>query len=113
MGANFGAKAGLDVWVEGEGMDCPCHCRSGSFMAGGKEGHHLIDEIFVGEAAGSEGDREDVDAVFLLRRHALFFRGDEVSADGADFDACGREFKTLFDGEVVEDPGGEELADHG
>lgn len=45
-------------------------------MAGRKEGHHLIDQIFVSKAVRLESDGKDIDAAALLGPHAFFFQGD-------------------------------------
>jgi hypothetical protein len=55
----------------------------GKHTAGEEESHHLIDEIVVGEGAGFEGDREDINGG-LLAGGPLLFRGlNEIGADGA------------------------------
>lgn len=50
----------LNGWVAAKLVDGPAHCGSRGLMAGGEECHELVDEVFVGEGAGSDGNGEDV-----------------------------------------------------
>ncbi len=71
--------------MRAEAVDCPDHCRRGGFVSGGEEGHHLVDEVLVREAAGGESDGDDVDAGFLVFGIELAFLVlDELTADLAD-----------------------------
>lgn len=64
-------------------------------MACNEEGHHLVDEVFVGETAGFEGDGDDVDAGCFLLLHCLALAFDEVPASLLDVRLCFQNFLVL------------------
>ncbi|KAG7145770.1 hypothetical protein HYQ46_005456 [Verticillium longisporum] len=80
IAADLVAEARLDVRVQAQQVDGPGHGRRGRLVAGGEEGHHLVDKVVVSEGAALEGHRQYVDAASLV---GLLFL-DEFAAGGAN-----------------------------
>jgi len=80
-------------------------------VASGEEGHHLVDEVFFGKAAGFKGDREDVDVntLFFIVK-LLLFLVDELTADLFDSIRCGFNIFIPLDWQGAEKPPGQEQA---
>lgn len=102
------AETGLLRGVLAEEVDGPGEGGGGCFVAGGEERHELVDELVVGEAAGFDGDAEDVGvgAVAFFELGAL--GADELAGDALDGADGFFEFFVAFDGEVADEPFGEE-----
>ncbi len=91
VGHDFLADAALRGRVAAELVDGPVHGGGGALVAGGEEGHELVDEVFVGEGAGGDGDGEDVavgwgtrDLLWGRRLELGFLHVDHLAADVLD-----------------------------
>ena len=71
--ADFGAEFGLHVRGLAHKVDGPCEGTSRGFVAGGEEGHHVVDELVFGEGAGLQRDRDDVRGQVALRGEGFTF----------------------------------------
>lgn len=78
-------------------------------MAGDEEGHHLVDELFVGETARLQSDGYDVDTSLLLL-HGLAFAPDEISACLLDELLSLHKLLIPLDRQILEQPEGNEKA---
>ncbi len=111
-GADFGAQPGLDEWVRAEHVDGPGHCGSGGFVAGSEEGHELVDEVVVAEAARVDGDRQDIDTRGFAGLGSFGALGvDHVEAGAFDKGGSGADVRVALDGNVADEPEGEEEAE--
>jgi hypothetical protein len=102
LGVNFCAKFGLDRRVAAQKEDTPTavstlvdvastsasvnlHQRGRrGLMASNQESHHLVDKFLVGEAAGFESNRDDVNTSHLLLVHSLALAPDHIPASLLD-----------------------------
>lgn len=97
--------------VHAEAVYCPNHRCGGGFVPGGEEGHHLVDEVLVCEAAGAEGDGDDVDTgFFVFGTELAFLVLDELTADLADGLRRGWDLLVACYGDGLDDPHGQEQA---
>ena len=105
VGADFFAQAGLVCGVFAEDVDGPDHGGGGGFVAGGKEGHQLVNKTFVGEPARFDGHGEDikVDTLFLVFELQVLLL-DELMADLFDGVGCGFDVLVPLDGQCAKEP---------
>jgi hypothetical protein len=99
---DFCTKFGLDSGIAAKEKDAPAkipglahvlmrivdnglHQRGRrGFMASDQESHHLVNKFLVGEAAGFESNRDDVDTSHLLLVHSLALTPDHIPASLLD-----------------------------
>ncbi len=111
-GADFRAQPGLDEWVLAEDINGPGHSGGGGFVAGGEESHELVDEVVVAEAARVDGDRQDIDTRDVAGLGSFGALGvDHTEAGGLDEGRSGADVGVALDGDVADEPEGEEEAE--
>ena len=106
VGADFFSQTGLIVRMLAEAMNGPDDGCGGCFVASGEESHHLIDEVFVGEATRAKRDRDDVDVGFFIFGSELaLFLMDQLAADLSDRLCCSGEILVSGHGYRADQPG--------
>ena len=84
VGAYFSSEFGLHFWVLAEVEDRPRYRCGGGFMAGGEEGHQLVNEIVFREAAGLKSNSQDVGVDRFLGLEFTLLGLDQFAAHFAD-----------------------------
>ena len=108
MGSDFLSELCLDGRVQAQEVDGPDEGASGGFVARGEEGHHVVDELVLGEGAGFQRHADDVGGQVALRGESFAFRPDELAGGVSGDSRCSHNVVVALEGEEAEQPEGDE-----
>lgn len=110
VGVNFLAQSLLYFWVFAENVGSPGERGSRGFVARSEKGHHVVDKLVVSEAAGFEGDGDDVRMHGFFVGQTLFLLLDQTAAGVSGDFGSGVNLAIALEGKVAnDDVGYEEL----
>lgn len=108
VGVDFLAQSFLDFRVFAEDVGGPCERGSGGFVAGCEKGHHVVNKLLVSEAAGFEGDGDDVGMHGFFVGQTLFLLLDQTAAGVSGDFGSSVDLAIALEGKVANDDVGDE-----